>query len=585
MRIATLLTLLALTLPLAAVPGAAAGEVPPPPTPEWGDLGTLPAPTEAAARAHLADDPRLADVTLELEEVRHGQALHHVRFVQTVEELPVEGTRVQLSLDDAGTVRWRVVDVRPDVAASPCPDARDAAVDAAREELPGELWVPPRAEHLVTLEGETVWRVNLLPREPLGSWMVDVACDGSVQQVQDVARYVGAEATGTVFPVSPIVAAEDPDLRDNPAGVGALGYTDLKVEVTLKGLDGGGFLSGEYAYMVTPHAYEVDGVYDYDRGDPRFEEVQAYHYTDWAQRHLQDLGFDDIHNRTTATVPRVPGAYTAFYTGNPDAEIFYGYHGVPATLLYGPEHIEPGAGGLADAAEDAHVIWHEYGHAVLDDQAGICCTDEAAAMHEAFGDWQATTFSTRFHALQEVDGCMAPWFGSYLHPVANGSWPCYRDIANDRTMEDWKEGDDPHFNQLIWSGGLWAMETELMAELGREEGAAAFERVLYEANFLLPERATFAAASLAILQADAALTNGTHHQVLAEEIVHRGFLAEEDVPMVEELGGEAQDTVDRVTPSGGGDANVGVPGPGAALALGAVVVAGLLALKRPRRPR
>ncbi len=573
------LFLILLSLVLASVPATAhtTEEVSAPPTPEYGNLGSLDALDEATVRAHLADDPRLEGVTLSWEGVREGDALRHARFVQTVDGLPVEGSRVQVSVDAANRVVWQVVDVQPSFTAEACPGFGDGAVDVARSEISGELWVPPRAEHLVTHHGETVWRVNLLPRDPLGSWMVDVTCDGSVQSMWDAARYV--EAEGTVYAVSPIVAAEDPDLRDDPSGSSAL-VDAPTVEVTLRGLDGSGTLTGEYVYMATPAAAEADGAFHYDRGDPRFEEVMAYHYTDWSQRHIQSLGFDGIHNRTTATVPRVPGAYTAFYTGNPDAEIFYGYHGVPATLLYGPEHVTAGAGaaGLADAAEDAHVIFHEYGHAVLDDQAGICCTEASGAMHEGFGDWQATSFSTRFHSLEEVDGCMAPWFGSYLHPSANGSWPCYRSIANDKTMEDWEDGEDSHFNQLIWSGALWAMETTLMMDLGREAGAAAFESLMYEANFLLPVRATFEAASLALLESDAARTNGTFHDVLASEFVERGFLAAEDVPSVAELTGDADETAERVTPSSG-DAQVDVPGFGA-LAVWVALVAGAWVRRR-----
>lgn len=584
LRTAWLPALALLTLLVAAAAAAAhvtddAPAGPDPPAPEHGDLGTLEALTEERVRAHLAAEADLDDVTLAWEGIREGKALDHARLVQTEDGLPVEGTRAQVSVDGDGAVRWRLVDVRPGVEASPCPGFREEAVDRARQEIPGELWVEPDADHLVNHHGETVWRVNLLPKEPVGSWMVEVACDGEVLRSWDAARR--AEGQGTVYRLSPIVAAEDPDLRDDPSGSSAL-VDAPTTEVTLMGLDGSGTLSGEYAYMVTPAAVEADGEFHYDRGDPRFEEVHAYYYTDWAQRHIQFLGFDDVHNRTTATVPRLPGGYTAFYTGNPDAEIFYGYKGAPATLLYGPEHVTAGAPtGLADAAEDAHVIFHEYGHAVLDDQAGICCTDDTGALHEGFADWQSASMSTRFFEDPSVSGCMAPWFGSYLQPEPNGTWPCYRSVDNDLTMDDWEEGDDPHFNQLVWSGALWEIETALMGERGRADGAAAFEELMYESNFLLPKRPTVEDAALALLEADAVAADGAFHDRIAETFADRKILPREEIPSVAELGGEAAQTGDELTPTDeGGAGDQAIPGPGAALAASAALAAAALRRRR-----
>lgn len=481
---------------------------------------------EAWARAWLVEQEGLAGVDLGFDGVFEGLALRTFRFHQTVAGLPVEGTRAQVSVDGAGRVVWTIADVERDARADPCWGAREAALAAARERFPGALFNAPRAEHLVNHLGDTVWRISLLPHQPLGAWKVEVRCDGAVLRAWDAAMYA---EKAKLYPVSPIVAAADPDLRDNPAGAG-VGLEDLLVEVDVLGLTGGGVaatgsLRGEYAWIVGGVA---EAPYVYDRADPRFEELNTYFWVDAAQRHIQSLGFDHVHNHSATIVPRVPGAYTAFYTGDPSMEMFFGWHGAAVTLLYGVEHIVVGKGGLADAGEDAHVILHEYGHAVLDYQAGICCTEEAAAMHEAFGDWQAASHLTRWNN-GTADGCMAPWFGSYLNEAKTGEFPCYRNLVNDLTMDDWIAGDDAHFNQLIWSGALWKTETGFMARDGRDEGAAAFERILYESNFLLPQEATLKSAVAAMLVADGALNGGANREVLAAEFLARKIVTPEDV--------------------------------------------------------
>lgn len=489
---------------------------------------------EAGARAYLADREGLAGLDLVFEGAIDGAALRHFRFHQTVAGLPVEGTRAQVSADEAGRVVWTIADVERDLEAAPCPAMREASLAKARAMFPGELWTPPRAEHLVTHLGDTVWRVTVIPHEPVGAWRVEVRCDGAVTRVWDGARYF--EAKAMLFPVNPIVASGNPDLRDNPAGLG-LGMEDFRIEVPLRDIEGGAgsFLRGKYAWIATPLATASEGeMLDFDRGDPRFEDVNTYFWIDAAQRHIQSLGFDSAHNSTTTIVPRLPVAYTAFYTGDPAAEIFFGYHSPPVIVTYGIEHLTVGSkSGVADAAEDAFVILHEYGHAVLDRQAGICCTEEAGAMHEAFGDWQAASILTRW-SNGTAEGCMGPWFGSYLKDP-DGTWPCYRDLNNNATMDDWIPGDDPHFNQLIWSGALWATEKKFMERDGREKGAAAFERIMYESNYLLPVEATLASAVKAMIVADGALNGAANHDFLAEEFIARKIVTLADLPSVADV--------------------------------------------------
>ena len=80
------------------------------------------------------------------------------------------------------------------------------------------------------------------------------------------------------------------------------------------------------------------------------------------------------------------------------------------TRFYDPKKdlITFGNGGVDDA-EDLEVIWHEYGHAIQDDQVpGFGATHDANAIGEGFGDYWAFTMS------EPVSGgfdpaCIADW--------------------------------------------------------------------------------------------------------------------------------------------------------------------------------
>src|SRR6185437_11713820 len=111
-----------------------------------------------------------------------------------------------------------------------------------------------------------------------------------------------------------------------------------------------------------------------------------------AQRYIQSLGFTDVNNE----------AQDVFTDTIPDDNSFYD----PSndTITYG--------NGGVDDAEDAEVIWHEYGHAIQDDQVpGYGTSEQAGAIGEGFGDYWAVTV-TQVVAGEGTLGdpaCVADW--------------------------------------------------------------------------------------------------------------------------------------------------------------------------------
>jgi hypothetical protein len=108
---------------------------------------------------------------------------------------------------------------------------------------------------------------------------------------------------GSVFVSNPVQSLGDESLtdqRDADAAVPAAGYHDVR----LTNLDGSGFLSGDYAKVVSEtgnRAYSPTNTFRYTRHHDEFEQVMAYYWVTEAQRY--------IHTRS-ASASRAAGSTT-----------------------------------------------------------------------------------------------------------------------------------------------------------------------------------------------------------------------------------------------------------------------------------
>jgi zinc metalloprotease ZmpB len=152
---------------------------------------------------------------------------------------------------------------------------------------------------------------------------------------------------GSVFVPNPVQSLGDESLtdqKDADAAVPAAAYHD----VTLTNLDGSGYLSGDYATVVSETgnpAYSPTNTVRYTRHQDEFEQVMAYYWITEAQKYIHRLGFGGtlrpINNRPQAVRINQWGQDNSFATDHPKNELRFGKGGV-------------------DDAEDAEVILHEY---------------------------------------------------------------------------------------------------------------------------------------------------------------------------------------------------------------------------------
>lgn len=175
---------------------------------------------------------------------------------------------------------------------------------------------------------------------------------------------------GLVFDPNPVVTLNDFTLEEN-SNISNSVYK----EVILSDLNGAGFLDGPFVGTknTKKRTKRNDNKFVFTRKERPFKEVMAYFHIDRLQRYVQELGFDNVisHSIKVDMAGRLDD--------NSD---------------YSPENKSLRFGiGDVDDAEDAEIILHEYGHAILDDQVpSFGETNEAASMSEAFGDYIAASF-------------------------------------------------------------------------------------------------------------------------------------------------------------------------------------------------
>lgn len=404
-----------------------------------------------------------------------------------------------------------------DVVVRPCDlGAIDLDVSSAETEGPAgprERW----------LAGRRVRR-TIVYAAPLEPWAEDVDVrSGAV--VRRFPLFYRATKAARVFDVNPVVALNDPSLQDrndSAAAVPAAAYRDVQLQDVAES----GALRGPYVTLIDRQPRQVappdaGGSLLFDRGQDGFEDVQAYFHIDRNQRYLQTLGYTG--SRAIAPYAIEVDAHA---TSGSDDSFF-----LPSLSQVGRGTLYFGEGGTDDA-EDADLLVHEYGHALLEWIApgafGGANSGEARALGEGFCDYWA--YSSHYDA-RVASGrdpfCFADWDArcwdddvTQQCSYAPGS-DCLRRLDTTRTMADYdrttRTGVE-HQNGTIWSSAL----REIHQALGRDVA----DTIFLEANFDVEAQPTFASVARLILRADRLLYGGAHAATICAAMTRRGILAD-----------------------------------------------------------
>jgi len=273
-----------------------------------------------------------------------------------------------------------------------------------------------------------------------------------------------------VFDPNPVVSERNEKLTDqDDANTNEL--FPAHKNVILRNLAGNGKLEGPYVNIAKAKggvARSANNQFLYFRDDDRFEQVMAYYQVNQTQEYIHSLGFKDVNNESQDFEINTYADDNSFYDPSKDT-------------------ITMGEGGVDDA-EDAEVIWHEYGHAIQDDVVPAYGESlEAGSIGEGFGDYWAVTMSVPVSRNFDLP-CVMDWDAtSYTDTEPH----CLRRTDTGKTTDDII--GEVHADGEIWSNALW----DIHKALGRTKA----NKVILEATFFYAPDTSFANAARATVQA------------------------------------------------------------------------------------
>jgi Zn-dependent metalloprotease len=447
------------------------------------------APTATAPAPGLAAPAVGPD--LALVRVRDSLLGRHYWYQQTYAGVPVLGGYYTQHVGRDGTVA--VADGRQKVTGLVAPKATVAQATAAKTALT-RVTGTVRRNALAVLPGATARLVWSVETEDSRRVLVDAA-SGAVVKVESLVKY--ADGTGQVFDPNPVVKLQNETLTDHADANSAVPATAYST-VTLHHLDSSGYLRGTYAYMALAKGKLVNSTahsYVYQRANDFFEQVESYYAVDSVQSYIQSLGFTDVNNEPQNLKPDAITDDNSFYSPGNDTITF-------------------GTGGVDDG-EDPEVIWHEYGHAVQDDQVpGFGSTSQSGAIGEGFGDYLALTMSQANSPNSAATpwACLMDWDST---SYTSGTPHCIRRADTTKIYPRDSTGE-VHDDGEIWSHALYDMNIGL----GRDKA----NKAILEGQFSFTPGTTFAAASNAIVAATQALYGTTDANTARAAFHARGFI-------------------------------------------------------------
>lgn len=472
-----------------------------------------------------------------------------VRFQRLHDGVPVVDSNVIVQVDESNRIRQIDLGDAPQFVAAPAAALGDeapaakkltpkqalkAAMSAAGEGASvrkGMSVDDPAEVYLPTESGLRLGYLVLLPTvDPAPhDWRIVVdAYTGEVLQKRDLIAYV--DGSGMVFDPNPVVQANNNTFRDPDATVGSCGFGGTaratidshRVSRTLKGITLSGSthkLEGPFVKIrnfgspaSTLPAEASATNFNYSTADDRFEATNIYYHVDTAQRYIQSLGITTAHNKVIECDPHDNTNNAAWFS--------------PADKGL---HFSDSGPCRPDRGEDGHVMLHEYGHAIHNDQVpGWGAKNpgtnrfETGAMGEGFGD----TFACVFFS-DHGSGFMRETFEQWVF----GDTPLkgLRRVDGTKVYPgDW--AGQVHADGEIWSAALWNIfrsiggDSALPAE--RKAARDALLKTVFLSHHLMAADGTMPDAAEAVMDTNASLPEyrGRHLIQMLNSFHDRGIL-------------------------------------------------------------
>jgi hypothetical protein len=341
---------------------------------------------------------------------------------------------------------------------------------------------------------ELAWRINIISMNPIGDWQIFVSAnDGHIIHVEDIAMYVDVNAK--IFNPNPITTAQTvygstSNYKDNNNTTNATLDAQLKTVVlsNIKYENGIYKLEGPYCKIEdieSPSGHNLNPVittsggttgFNYNRSQTEFESIMCSYHVDAAgKRVAQLLGYNVNGLNALRVDPHgLNGADNSHYVASGNFLAF-------------------GDGGVDDA-EDADVIWHEYGH----------------AMQYNIG---AGNYSTTSENVSVKEGSSDYWALSYKRSISSYNWWLFANWDGHNEFWNGRRADlnvvypnpsypSGHTEGQIWSSALM----KIWGDLGKD----ITDQLFLETHFLWGKSPNMRDAATAFIKADLNLYNGSH---------------------------------------------------------------------------
>jgi hypothetical protein len=459
------------------------------------------------ALSYLSTKSNIYGLTKELEDVRiiktfESPAGKYVYCQQYINDIPVYATNFTIYINKEDAVTYTLNEFRnitkynnmAKVSSITNKDALKAAqkyIDV-KDAIIGE----PKLE-LVYFESidkglELAWKVNINSMKPLGDWQIFISVtDSHIIHAEDIAMYVDVNAK--IFNPNPIATAQttygsSSNYTDNNnatntalnAELKTMNLRDVKYENGTYKLEGPYCrimdIESPYNHNINPVITTSGGItgFNYTRNQTEFEALMCYYHVDAAGRRVAQLGYN-VNGLNAINVDP------------------HGFNGADNShYISSTNYLAFGDGGVDDA-EDADVIWHEYGHAIQQN-LGVGTTvsnSEISSVKEGSSDYWALSYK---RSLSSYNWWLfANWDGH------NEFWDGRRADLNWIYPTNYVFG---HNGGQIWSSALM----KIWSDLGRD----ITDKLFLEMHLIWGTSPTMRSAAAAFMQADVNLYNGDH---------------------------------------------------------------------------
>ncbi len=427
----------------------------------------------------------------------------HVQYQQMYGGIPVFGSYARVSTDSSGRIIARSSTMVALHGKMEYPLDAQFAVSTARRFGNGNLIYNDGLRILPSdSKPKLVWQISIDSENvAFGSWILLVDAQNPRIIQRAIKTFFNFEGQGNVW-------------TENPA------TTPNRVIQTLPNMDSSRTLSGKFVRVYNANtafdvasplhlsdytrAKEESRVYNYAENDPKVEEAMGYFHINAVHDRWRSVGFRGLDRRlpifvNVAGTDGGPGLDNSLYSRNRKFRKtgFLGF----------------GAGDqFENAALDAEIVYHEYGHAVLDKlRPEFLDSTESVyplSLHEAVGDISAAALSgnPKLFDFGFSSRDTHQYFGRKLNNKNR-----FPKSVIDKTFHL----AEPHHTGLILGGSWWDLQKQI--------GAIPAQQLLFESFHLLPANPDFFDVRDAMIAADGALHSSANTAAIQKAFAKHGI--------------------------------------------------------------